>query len=619
MKFCLKKIVLWLKNGKQRTLKFEENKVNLITGKQSTGKSTIIEIIDYCFFARTKGMPEGEIIDENVEWYGINFLINDKHFTIARHREEKPEQYYFSSSGDIPPEPFDNCSRKNLKNYIDKEFSLDGNIVFPYGGREIKKNSTISPRYFMLFNTQRRDTLSSKDFLFDKQTNIRYIEALERIFDIALGVSTVENLKKIEKLKDKEKEKNRLENKQKLFLEKKSDFSKEILELCLRAKQLFIVADKIDDNDCLNLLQEKIKILNTDYVDNSNILIKYEEKKLSLELKKSRFKKYLNQYKSYKSLLQNDLESLQPIEYLKDEFQDILNLDNNLDLLVNSLSKELVQIKAYVSSRKHPATIELKSIIKNIDKELKTVNQKISLISSKDNLSKNITQKQQLLFLGEVKAKIPLYSSSVESENYEEEIKKINKSIKLLENDIEHIDRSKVIYILNELMYEIFNQLDYKLGGYEDYKPFFDIKSKQIFLTKLDKFIKHTDIPDVKNIGSSSNHLFLHLTFFLSIHRLFIKQKVPFIPEFLILDQPNTPYYSTDDKEKEIFFKALKMLDEHINYFNNELKRDFQIILLEHVQWKDILKNGSFDNYHLVEEWRDEGDGLIPNYLLDEK
>lgn len=58
------------------------------------------------------------------------------------------------------------------------------------------------------------------------------------------------------------------------------------------------------------------------------------------------------------------------------------------------------------------------------------------------------------------------------------------------------------------------------------------------------------------------------------------------------------------------------MLDEQINYFNNELKRGFQIIVLEHVEWKDIVENGSFDNYHLVEEWRDEGEGLIPNHLL---
>ena len=51
MKFYLKKIVLWLDNGYKRELgEFENNKVNIITGDPSKGKSSILEILDYCFF-----------------------------------------------------------------------------------------------------------------------------------------------------------------------------------------------------------------------------------------------------------------------------------------------------------------------------------------------------------------------------------------------------------------------------------------------------------------------------------------------------------------------------------------------------------------------------------------
>ena len=42
-------IVLYDKTlTKKRTLKLEPGKVNIITGKSATGKSTIIDIIDYC-------------------------------------------------------------------------------------------------------------------------------------------------------------------------------------------------------------------------------------------------------------------------------------------------------------------------------------------------------------------------------------------------------------------------------------------------------------------------------------------------------------------------------------------------------------------------------------------
>ena len=50
MKFYYKKLILWMKNGNVREVKFEPNKVNIITGGSETGKSSILAIIDYCFF-----------------------------------------------------------------------------------------------------------------------------------------------------------------------------------------------------------------------------------------------------------------------------------------------------------------------------------------------------------------------------------------------------------------------------------------------------------------------------------------------------------------------------------------------------------------------------------------
>lgn len=51
IKFNILKIVLWLKNGNRRILNFESDKVNVITGHSNTGKTAILDIIDYCFFA----------------------------------------------------------------------------------------------------------------------------------------------------------------------------------------------------------------------------------------------------------------------------------------------------------------------------------------------------------------------------------------------------------------------------------------------------------------------------------------------------------------------------------------------------------------------------------------
>lgn len=620
MKFYIKHIILWLKNGKQRILNFENNKVNIITGKQSSGKSTIIEIIDYCFFSSSKNMPEGEIIDDNVEWYGINFIINNSHLTIARHQDITSKKYYFSSDGTIPQNPIDNFKENNLRTIIEKEFSINDNIVFPYGGKEISKNSKISPRYFMLFNTQRRDTLSHKDTLFDKQSgakNLRYIEALQRIFDIALGISTIENLIKIEKLKEKEKDLVKLQSKQDNYLKQENLFESEISNLCEKAKQLKLIDLKANNKICVKTLAKQIENLQVGFSNNENLLDIYTKDKLLIQLKISKFRNYETKYKEYKELIKNDFESLKPIIYLKENFKELLD-DNILDEIIINLSKELQTTKQYINSKNNPVSVELKERISELNNKLKEINEKISNLDD-DTKIENLTHSKQLMFLGEVKTKLALYASDKEKINYEIQISTLSKEIENLKNNIDEIDRSKVISLLNDLMFEIFTENDFELGGYEDYKPFFDIKTKLIFLRKLDTYIKQSELIEnklVKNIGSSSNHLFLHLAFFNAIHRLFEKQKIPFIPQFLILDQPDSPYYSTgDNKEKEIFFKALKILDNQIEYFNNDLKKDFQIIVLEHIEWKE-LKEGDFKHYHLVDEWREEGTGLIPEYLL---
>ena len=67
MKFNIEKIILWLKNGKRREIKFLPNKVNVITGDSNTGKTAILEIIDYCFFASKSKISES-MINENISY-----------------------------------------------------------------------------------------------------------------------------------------------------------------------------------------------------------------------------------------------------------------------------------------------------------------------------------------------------------------------------------------------------------------------------------------------------------------------------------------------------------------------------------------------------------------------
>src|SRR5690606_37581369 len=146
MKFHVKKIHLYLTNKGVRELKFEPNKVNVITGRTGTGKTSIMTIIDYCLLGSESKLVE-EVINENIDWYGLLFSINGKQFFIARSKMKSgvlSDQIYFSSSGDIPAEPSANIKIDDLRKILETEFSVTPDLVVPYGGKKIKAGSKVS-------------------------------------------------------------------------------------------------------------------------------------------------------------------------------------------------------------------------------------------------------------------------------------------------------------------------------------------------------------------------------------------------------------------------------------------------------------------------------------------
>lgn len=54
----------------------------------------------------------------------------------------------------------------------------------------------------------------------------------------------------------------------------------------------------------------------------------------------------------------------------------------------------------------------------------------------------------------------------------------------------------------------------------------------------------------------------------------------------------------------------MKLLNDFILYVNKELKKDFQIIILEHIP-KSIWEEAQLEQFHLVEEFKEGENALI--------
>ena len=125
MRFQLNKIKLWFKNNSEpKEYEFLPNKVNVITGDATIGKTSFMSIIDYCLLSNKNRIIE-KTINENVSWYSIDFNINAKRFFIARKSGNSGNvsaEVCFSDKNEFFDTPFENISIDELKEIINKEF-----------------------------------------------------------------------------------------------------------------------------------------------------------------------------------------------------------------------------------------------------------------------------------------------------------------------------------------------------------------------------------------------------------------------------------------------------------------------------------------------------------------
>ena len=82
----MKAIMIFNKSGEVRSVNMEPG-VNIITGESKTGKSALVEIMDYCLCSSRCTIPKGKIT-EFAYIYVITMVINKNIYIIDRYNWE---------------------------------------------------------------------------------------------------------------------------------------------------------------------------------------------------------------------------------------------------------------------------------------------------------------------------------------------------------------------------------------------------------------------------------------------------------------------------------------------------------------------------------------------------
>ncbi|KIV69597.1 MULTISPECIES: DUF3732 domain-containing protein [Pseudomonadaceae] len=599
-------ILLWQKNGTLRNLELLENHVNVITGDSGKGKSSILYIIDYCLLAsETKGISKANI-DSKITWYGLKINIHGRKFLIARPSGESNEttQAYLSESDEIPEIPSFNIKIENLKKILNDAFGIDSELKIPYGGRHIRTGSKVSFRSFLPHSYQDQNAIIAPEYLYIRPADGRYQESIERTFRMALGVENVKTSTAKTKLLELEQQRLAFERKKEIFEKNKLAFSDELQSLGQEAAALGILDSVPLDTDIL-LQQLKEVVIDSEIPPREkNEIDEIEKKLLLLRAKNKKYEAFADRRSEFLTSTKQSEDALRPIEFLN-ENPNLVFPSEMANSLIHHLQRELSRLRSSLRNKKQaPFLAEVTELISENTAEISRLEKDLAAIQK--NQKARSTSKEYYKYIGRLDTKIQLFSGA-DNHTFNFDPEEYNTKTEQLRSAIEE-DNLKVELAeqkLNEFINEKLKRL--KLKGYDKFTARFSEREKLIHLFSED--LSFTEkMPD---IGSASNYLYLHLAYFLSIHEVAKRHKVSWMPSFMILDQPSTPYYSTEGKPSDDVVSLDAALIE-MNEFVKKMDQEggFQIVLLEHIEeshWKKL----KLDRFHLVDKELRGDYGLI--------
>lgn len=655
------------KKLKPRFIKFEEDKINVISGYSQRGKSAIISIIDYCLASSDCNIPIG-LIRDKVDKFALYIAIENKKIFIARDSPKKKNTeimylYEIQGKGDSPIfntnewieyEDEYKTTRENVKNYLSK-FAKFENISSDQS--KDGKEDPASFRDTVAFLFQPQNIIANPTTIFYKTDTFEHQRKLKLVLPLVLGYKSFKIIILEKEIDILEKEYQEYQNKYDRIQLQYQNWSTDIYHYYSTAINLGLTDNElnIEDISTEELKQELTSIVkdvkNKNYHKKGSSL-RYANQLDNLDKQRQNILKDLRQ-------LRSDLYKYEQIDKTKNTYEEevLSSISNRLSPLTWFLEREGTNICPFCKSETNTGINELIAL-RNEQDRIKPLIDNHNLATFSFEKEKNICKsaiKEKEILMQEIdnNINILLAENTKEHNRFTAIFEFVGKLENILENLKKLEPENELMQIISELkqkqeakkaelkiLQSHFNKeaclskLTNIIDTYIQMLPIEDKASKKVLLDP-DKSIniriedtKTRNITFLSKIGSGANHMCYHLATLLGLHEYFLNienyKKHNFVPTLLVLDQPSQVYFPEgfpDEKNSPKKTKArvskdledTKSIFQVCSNFMQKTKGKTQIIILEHASakiWQGI------PNINLVEDWRGEENMLEYKALL---
>lgn len=621
MNLYIASIKLWFKGFREDakraiTYPFELDKINVITGDSSTGKSSILGIIDYLLLSDNPVIVEN-IINENVEFYGMNIFIDGVSYIIIRKsplNERGTQDVYCEKKNDYPVPYTPTHKIGEVRALFTELLNIPDRMINVAG-----KKFSLTFRHFLPFNYLTEDIISSANIYFDIPFFVN--RSFDAFLDFALehvnGI-LCHNEKDVEsELQKAKKDLTQYQQKHLKVQDEESKYKEHLDRVYDDALSLNLIpADNLfireDADEILKYVQHAIseydKLIKDE--EDTNKLGNLRKKRDELQNKLSVYNSLLGEMDKQKSLGTQVEDSLRPVSFIRKHIDEVISSPDTIELL-ELLEEQLRQIKG--AKQNFPALppdfafrhAELKRELGICKNELKRLSSLRKTIGDPKWLNQALSIKYRLKDLK--KPSKDTYQLAVEQEKVSiiESLETQLKQIRLSPHDVKEV--------LNKYINHYFQSENGMVDSYPDASMRYDDVERRVSL------LKEGEEYPIRNIGSKSNYMFLHLCFFLGLHKSIIAKKSKQVGSFLFIDQPSIPYYADkeilENDDKKQLMKAFRLLNDFMKEIVCDENNHFQIILIEHADesyWKDL------EYFQTVAKFsKSKNGGLVPKYIYE--
>ncbi|NDP62033.1 DUF3732 domain-containing protein [Polaromonas sp.] len=620
----IKSIHIYSHDGQRRDLQFKVDGLNVITGRSSTGKSALSEIVEYCMGRSTFNVPEG-IIRDKVAWFAVIYQFPQEQVLIA-----KPTP---TAGGTSCSTAMQRRGRQlTAPDFKDLVVNTDDDGVVAMLSRllGIPENRTdvaiehsresyeanVKHTYYYLF--QKQGIVANKDQLFYRQNEGFQPQAIRDTLPILLGISSSDRYELEVKLRAAQRE---LKLNAKLLEQARDaiDTSQQKgIGLFSEAKTVGIIGlenQEAGADGVINALRTALEWKPASVPDDDGYRISRLEEEIG-QLRKDRravqskidaARQFSKQAGGFESEAMEQKDRLASIKALPKNpetgewqwpfceanlalespvAQMLLNELTTLDAEMSIVVGQRPKLEAYLTEQDDKVR-EVVAAIKSKEAELSAAiaaNEVIAQMGTRNNAAARVVGRVSL-FLENLVPNAELASREAEQRRLKFKVEELEKRVGA---DDSH---DRLVSILNNISAQVSRYIQTFEAEFSAFPARLDLNHLTIVFDRPDR-----PVP-MSRTGGGENHLAYHLSALLALHLFAAKNNRP-IPQFLLIDQPTQVYFpsekiyqeadgSVQKTEADADVAAVRRLFELLLKFTQNDVPGFQLIVTEHANLRE--------------------------------